>query len=286
MRKLSERFMRNLQTGFLAALAQRVRGDKDLDLEIRENSLNVYFKGNSLLKLDELNADRYRVDIHPKFGGGLGLPDYLINEQTTASFLHSVPFLKENIIQYGQSSLEVEYEQLVIRANNLEERNNSEYFIIDRQYAVSEVGRFDLTGFFWNRQGRRAEQEVPLCFMELKFALNPDIQDVHEQIARYYEVIKVNTGAIATEAEIIFQQKLLLGLFDQPRDQLEAMRTLRFSRNIAQYQFIVLLIDYNPYSSLFNRASLATLPFSSQIKVFHGGFALWQQNVTALVATV
>jgi hypothetical protein len=196
MRKLSNPYLQNLQTGFLAALAQRVQEDKDLDLQIRDNYLNIYYKGNSLLRLDQLDSDRYRIDIHPKFQEGLDIPAYLVDELTTASFLRSVPALKENIIRQGQSSLEVEYEQLVIRANNLEARNNSEYFIVDRQYAVNEVGRFDLTGFFWSRQGRRAGQEVPLCFMELKFALNSDIRLVHKQLMRYYEAIKADTAAL------------------------------------------------------------------------------------------
>jgi hypothetical protein len=41
---------------------------------------------------------------------------------------------------------------MIIRANNYKPRNNSEYFIVDRQYTV-DVGRFDLTGFFWDRNG-------------------------------------------------------------------------------------------------------------------------------------
>lgn len=95
-----------------------------------------------------LGANRYRVDIHDKFTAGLTLPSQLVDEATTERFLQNVPLLKENIIKHGKSSLEAEYEQLVIRANNLEPRTNSDYFVIDRQYAIGHVGRFDLTGFF------------------------------------------------------------------------------------------------------------------------------------------
>ena len=282
MRKLSDSFMQALTSGALAALIKRVRQDKDLDLEIRDGYFNIYYKGNSLLRLEELAFNRYRVDVHPKFTAGVMLPEYLSDEITTASFLQEIPLLKENIIQHGQSSLEVEYEQLVIRANNLELRTNSEYFVIDRQYAVSSVGRFDLTGFLWNRTGRRQGQQVPLCFMELKFALNSDIQDVHHQLARYYEAIKTDTQAIAAEAESILKQKLALGLFDQPNDRIAALRTLTFSRDINQYQFIVVLVDYNPYSTLFNLNNLKALPFANQVRIFWGGFAMWQKNLRTL----
>jgi hypothetical protein len=43
--------------------------------------------------------------------------------------------------------------------------------------------------------------------------------------------------------------------------------------------FILILIDYNPYSTKLDLQSLANLPFANQIKVFFGGFAMWQQNV-------
>jgi hypothetical protein len=167
---------------------------------------------------------------------------------------------------------------MIIRANNLEPRNNSEYFIIDRQY-TTQVGRFDLTGFVWPRDNRRRGQTVPLCFMEIKFALNPDIQKVHEQLARYYAAIKANAVAIAKEAEIIFKQKLELGLFKQDQARLAAMQTLKISGDIDQFQFILILVDYNPHSSHFNLAQLKQLPFAQQIKIFYSGFAMWQQNL-------
>jgi hypothetical protein len=274
--------MQALTSGFLSGLIHGVRVDKDLDLEIRDGYFNIYYKGNSLLKLDERAANRYRVAVHPKFTDSLMLPEYLVDEATTASFLQGVPLLKENIIKHGQSSLEVEYEQLVIRANNLEPRTNSEYFVVDRQYAVSSVGRFDLTGFFWNRTGRKQGQQVPLCFMELKFALNSDIRDVHHQLARYSEALKTDTDAIAAEAESILKQKLALSLFDQPDDRIEALQTLTFSSDINQYQFVVVLVDYNPYSMLLDLDGLKALPFANQVRIFWGGFAMWQKNLRAV----
>jgi hypothetical protein len=40
----------------------------------------------------------------------------------------------------------LEYKQLIIRANNDERRNNSEYSIIDRQYPDPK-GRFDMVDY-------------------------------------------------------------------------------------------------------------------------------------------
>jgi hypothetical protein len=118
--------------------------------------------------------------------------------------------------------------------------------------------------------------------MELKFALNQDISDVAGQLARYYEAVKPKAASIAEEAETIFRQKLELGLYDQPAERIEAMKTLTFARDIARFQFVLALVDYNPNSALLDLASLAQLPFADQVKVFFGGFAMWQQNVKPL----
>lgn len=284
MRKLSEYFFENLRSGFLSGITESVKNDSDLNLEIRDAYVNVYYKGNSLLKLVEVNASKYKVNIHKKFREGIVLPSTL-TESTISQFLAAIPLLKQNIIKYSKRSLEVEYEQMIIRANNFESRSNTEYFIIDRQYTIPE-GRFDLTGIFWEMSRRKRNQEVPVCLMEIKFALNSDIREVHKQLARYYDAIKLHADEIASEMQVVFQQKIELGLYQQPPDRLEALKTLSFSKNIEQFQFILILVDYNPNSSKLNLQSIANLPFANQVKVFFGGFAMWQQNVKSLSSYV
>lgn len=281
MRHLSAGFMSNLKHGYLSGILQRVIEDKDLDLQIRDNYLNIYYKGNSLLKLTEASQQHYRVEIHEKFLDGSTVPD-LTDQETVADFLSRIPELKENIIRHGKSSLELEYEQLIIRANNQERRNASEYFVVDRQYATGGRDRFDLTAVFWDRRQRGKGQEAVPCFMEVKFALNTDIAEVHQQLARYYGAIAGNPAGIIEEAETIFRQKLELGLYDQPQNRLEAMKTLRFSQDVDRFQFILVLVDYNPHSSLLKLDELANLPFASQVKVFFTGFAMWETNLKSI----
>jgi hypothetical protein len=43
----------------------------------------------------------------------------------------------------SKQNRELEFEQLLIRANNRESRNNSEYIVIDRQYEVMNEGKKD-----------------------------------------------------------------------------------------------------------------------------------------------
>src|SRR5690242_9911479 len=240
MRKISQTFIDCLKSGFLSEITEYVRRDHDLNLEIRDNYINIYYKGNSLLKLTEAGSRLYyKAEIHRKFLEDLTIP-LEFTKSSLPEFMKAVPHLKENIGRYGQRSLELEYEQMLIHANNFEPRNNTEYFIVDRQYSVKE-GRFDLTGAYWSRRGRQKNREASVCLMEIKFALNSDIQLVHEQLARYYEPIRNNAAQIAEEMEGILQQKLALKLYDQPSEQLNAMKTLTFSRDIRDFQFILVL---------------------------------------------
>jgi hypothetical protein len=285
MRRLSSSFLENMKTGFLGRIVRVVKGDHDLNLEIRDNSITLYNKGHGLLKLSETSAMQYRVDIHRKFSEGLELPKKLVDEDSVNQFIKAIPALKQNSIKLGSHSLEIEYEQMIIRANNYEPKNASEYFIVDRQY-VDQTSRFDLTGFYWPSRGRRKNQEVAMCLMEVKFGLNDDIADIHTQLSRYYETIKPKAASIAEEAETIFKQKLALGLYDQSPERLAAMETLSFAKDISRFQFILVFVDFNPYSKILNFENLKALPFADQIKIFSGGFAMWHQNPMGLFGEI
>ena len=231
MRKLSIEFLECLKTGFLSSITESVKNDSDLVMDIRDGYINIYYKGNSLLMLSETKSG-YKAKINEKFLAGVQI-DLEFTPETVHQFVDAIPQLKQNVVNLGKRSLEIEYEQLIIRANNDERRNNTEYFIVDRQYALKE-GRFDLTGIFWDLGHRQQGDEVPVCLMEIKFALNTDIKEVHEQLARYYEAVKLRAAAIAEEMEQLFHQKLELGLYQQTKDRLDAMKTL--SGTFAKYQ--------------------------------------------------
>jgi hypothetical protein len=278
-RMLSGKFLEDLKGGFLSDITENVIADPDLNLEIRENYINVYYKGNSLLKLTE-TAFRYKAEIHAKYLDGLTLPPEYTKENIS-QFLDAIPLLKHNIVRYGKRSIEIEYEQMIIRANNYEYHNNTEYFIVDRQYAIPE-GRLDLTGVFWRRDNRQNNRQAQVCLMEVKYALNPDIGEVHAQLQRYYDGIAPLAPQFAGEMQTVFRQKLDLGLYNQSAPRLSAMKTLTFVPDIKQFQFILVLVDYNPYSSKLDLGRLAALSFADQIKVFESGFGMWQNNVKHL----
>jgi hypothetical protein len=136
---------------------------------------------------------------------------------------------------------------------------------------------------YWKAHPRRPGQTVPVCLLEIKFALNHEIRELNNQLARYYEPIKRNAEGIAKELETVFQQKLELGLYGQTEDRLAVMKTLKFSPDINQFQFVVVLIDYNQNSKLLDLESIKRLPFADQVKVFYSGFGMWHHNVRPIL---
>jgi hypothetical protein len=76
MRKLSATFLECLKSGFLSEITQFVRADHDLNLEIRDACINIYFKGNPLLRLAETRIPHhYRASTDAKFREGIYLWD-------------------------------------------------------------------------------------------------------------------------------------------------------------------------------------------------------------------
>jgi len=278
MRTLDKGFVSELREGGLFhSIVEYVINDTTLDFEVRSGYINIYFKGNSILKLYE-NGN---FNIHKKFLDNICLSNNNFSTITDVkNYLSNIPSIKNNVIKIKakRQTLEIEYEQLLIRSNNLNKNVNSELFFTDRQYADNKSNsRFDLTGFFWDRNNRKKNQTVPLAFIEVKYSLNSDISKIDKQLEQYYYAVKSKINEIASETEYIKNLKIDLGLINQSKERLNALKTLTISNNINQAKFIIALIDYNPNSTLFDKSKLKLLPFSNQIEIFYSGLAIWKE---------
>jgi hypothetical protein len=284
MRTLDKIFVSKLTKGGLYnPIVDYVINDNTLDLQVREGYINIYFKGNSILKLKEdgtFNINKkFLKDI--KIDNGEG-KDHTLDVQ---SYLDNIPLIKNNVINVKSKrpTLEIEYEQLLIRSNNLNKNVNSEIFLTDRQYTDNtNNSRFDLSGFFWNTKNRKRNQTVPLTFIEVKYSLNTDISDIDKQIDKYYNAVNSKISEIASETEYLKNLKIELGLINQPKDRLDALKTLKISNKIEDAKFIIALIDFNPNSNLFDKTKLKELSYANQIEIFNCGLAVWSNYLIKL----
>ena len=62
MRALKEdRFLKDLESGMLAPLTEEVGSDRTLCLELRGSHINIYYRGGSLMKIEEKSDNVYFV---------------------------------------------------------------------------------------------------------------------------------------------------------------------------------------------------------------------------------
>jgi len=287
-RALSNDFLRDLKDSIYQPIVQRVRSDKDLDIEFRGTYLNIYFQGHSILNLKKNGG----ITIDKKFLRGIDerVPVSFKTSEDVNIYLESLPKIKDNVTycpteqgEKSSKSRELEFEQLLIRANNLESRNNSEYIILDRQYVVNRgVDRWDLVALRWPIEKRgRPYQEGYLSIIEVKYAQNPDIQNIKSQVERYACYLEAHLPEICDDMKNILDQKLDLGLLAKTEGQIKRLRKLPIKPNIVETEVIIYLIDYNQNSDLKKRAEKAGKPeFEGKVRVALGGLALWQSNLS------
>jgi hypothetical protein len=97
----SDSFFKDLESGILSALAAKVRADDTLMLAFRKNSLNVYYRGGSILRLSCKNEiGSYTAHFDPNYAKGSPnilpqLPPIITAEIHCEAWLRSLPTLKE-----------------------------------------------------------------------------------------------------------------------------------------------------------------------------------------------
>ncbi len=185
-RIISEKFAEDLKSGRLAPLAQRVRHDDTLMLALRGTSINIYYRGGSILQLVEepasgkyaarFDSNYVKADSppHPE------LPKAITTEADCQEWLRALPHLKEvmNFHMATQASKsEREFQQLVAWENNRSKlANETDYFITDIEFATDvkmpsgdvKQARLDMLGLKWLTKERKKSICTPV-FIEMKY---------------------------------------------------------------------------------------------------------------------
>jgi hypothetical protein len=284
VRALSEQFLHDLnpeEGGKYGELVIRVRRDKDLDLEFRGDYIDTYFQGHMILNLTQEGA----IDINEAFtvDGLHRLPEKITDLD---SYMKLLPLLKDNISCHSKENeegkrtskknRELEFEQLLIRANNRETSYNPDYIILDRQYRLPNRKRIDLIALSYSSRGKPTGY---LSIIEVKYAQNRDIQDIRSQIEEYGQYLKDNIEAMSSDMEKVFRQKLELGLISRTPERLKWFKNdaFKINKDIKSTEILVYLIDFNPKSTLKDRMERPAFP--GKVRYYaEGGLALWQSR--------
>ncbi|MBT3194590.1 MAG: hypothetical protein HN341_18745 [Verrucomicrobia bacterium] len=193
----ADRFPRMVEdTAFLVDRVYMDRGE--LDLRLRDNYFNLYYKGNSMAKVTVMPAGKgYEVSIHSKFTIAAdgkqdlrGLTGY-DRKVVKASELRKV--LSKQALDRIASRIkrvnwgeEVTFEQMLITDNP----PTPEFIIIDRQVTGGALGRsrLDLLAL---RPVRVGSSEYKFVILEVKLGNNPELEGkvLTKQLREYIRIL-------------------------------------------------------------------------------------------------
>lgn len=265
MRQLSEKFIDDLKshTGILKPLMQFILNDDSLEFMIRDNYVNIYYRGGNLLKIEPSNDTyKFTFDTNYLIYKIEELPNPIIDGDILKQWIEILPYLKQNIDIYRttkKSNLEREYQQLVVKeCNELNKSisNGSEIFIIDIEYA-NDNGRFDMIGIEWDRNqaSLQGKYKPKLLLIEMKFGDDAiegkDGNKKYADIKQHIIDVEKFTNPENNNLEIL--KKETLSILKQKRD-LGLFRGMQHNKNevidldINKPDFVLLLAAHNPRS--------------------------------------
>ena len=291
-RGLSDNFLKALKKGMLSPVLNLVKADTTLCLEIRENYINIYYRGGNILRIEECD-DTYKAGFDRKYLDELrtrvpqSLPESLISSKDVDSWTLVMPFLKHEMdLWFGRNPKnEREFQQLIVRENNLGRcAKGTDYFICDIEYANSN-GRFDLLAVRWPSSGpeRKNNKNLGLAFIEMKYCdsalagkagLKKHLKDMNSFLSD-----KQRLDNLKFEMCSVFNQMRGLGLINCQKD----MR--QFNNDKPEYIFV--LANHDPASSILKREldevllNYPNLELKFAVSNFMG-YGLYKENVYSL----
>lgn len=188
-------------------------------LEIRDDYLNLYYKGNSIGKISyKTRQKNYEIKIHHKFVDEVikkrfspkPAGDYEVFVLASKQ-LHPL-FSSRNLLSMGQKVKAVQFQEEIVFEQMLltDNAGRKDLIIIDRQVVDRDHDtKMDLLGLKQKEPGK-----YQFCVIEVKLGNNPELRDdVFQQLKGYVERITKNFSQYKKSYELNFSQKQGLGIF-------------------------------------------------------------------------
>ena len=276
---LSAGFEEALSSGVLHPVLSLAREDKDVILEIRNERIDLYCKGNILFQVKKVGDEFWVIQPHSAFSKE---PNFRVDsEDHVKSYAESeIPFIKQRIARFKPAGGELEFEQAIVRASNFE-KANPDYLIIDRQVSTpGATAKIDLLGILWDH----TKFEAFPALYEVKYLTGGGVGEIAEQIEGYFKYISQDFESFKNDLQALLTQKARLGLFPGlSTDAQEKLKKIKIVGAIDKMEIVVALADYSPNAGQGYRDKLGLLPFAKQITIQKLGFAMWKNNGTSVV---
>jgi len=246
-RSLNDNFMNDLKHGILINLLERVIKDSTIDLQMRGDSIDIYYRGGVILHLVQ-NTDTYNATINPKYFGEEPVVQFenkIKTKEDIQDWIKKVPIIKQaRDFHYGKNNAaERDFMQLTVRSSSYEkEIKEGNIIITDVEY--NYIGKIDLLGLILNKNNQKS-LETEFAFIEGKYATSSvsgdsdlikhlsDIQEFVSNHANEFDSLKKDTKKI-------FKQKMDLGLYNFEYKHNNKELNIKNDKP----KFIILLADY------------------------------------------
>jgi hypothetical protein len=277
---ISGRFMEDLQEGGrLHELTKKVRIDDTLMLALRGHYINIYYRGGSILHLEEKNGG-YAATFDTDYAQGkaIELPSRVVQEiEGCSAWVAALPELKEIMNAYfaTKRKFEREFQQLVAWENNRSIISpDTEYFITDIEFADRDQGaKLDMVGLKWLSSHRRDETRCTPVLVEMKYGIKA--YDGDAGIAKHIaDLEKILANPIKRES--------LNKTIEEQFDQLLRLKLIDFNKHATYDRAVVsgrpevvfLLANHNPRSKkLLHILDEVKEPADFGLRFFNASFA-------------
>ena len=278
-RQISGLFLSELKKGAFKPIVDFVRTDPSLDLEMRGNSVIIYYRGGKILSIQDpqktisptINADSFLKALDSKYlnckAGVLykePLPLSIISiESYFAKAKHIIDRYEETV---KHKLGEKEIQQRVVSENNYSVNSDqSDFFIADMEWEDNSAlkGRADIIAFYWGHMNHR-QKKLKMFVIEVKQGHNaiktnkPNTNKESPGLLKHFhdfEVFKRNTEAVSfTKSDMlkVLCQKTELGLVLGLDSLFKRMEDGRLSTDGIEIEkdveFVFLLANYLHFS--------------------------------------
>lgn len=287
MRALLPKFLIDLKAGgMLHPILECVQADRTLDLQIRKNNINIYYRGGNILKVRPARHG-YRAEFNQNYGRktAISLPDLkqVMKAQPSRTLWQDVFSTHKVVMDHYfvnvREKAEREFQQLIIRDNNFGKTGAvSDYSICDIEYNVNKKRiswnsseqakgmQFDMVAV---RRHQSADGGHRLAMIEVKYGdgalegnagLAAHVTDMQKFLSDNALVKKLKDSMVD-----VYSQKIELGLIESTQ------ATTKFSDEIPL--MILILANHEPNDPRLRKA-LTNLPSfdKMELRVAIGSF--------------